>query len=140
VFPQDAIKQRFSAINVKKNQSLVKRGKTPEEALDIHNEITIITSNDSTFAMWSEVIRSHSQGEFLDPETNPLKKFKDNKTWRSEKEGVLNCEFFKWLGNLIEAYHRKFLQTHTESIWRKSCVCLPKGDDEDDFFHAHRLL
>jgi hypothetical protein len=104
----DAIKQHFAAIDVKKTQSLLKRGKTPEEALDIHNKIKIITFDDSTFALWSEVIASHSQGELLDPETNPLKKFKENKNWRPEKEGVLNREFFKWLGNLTEADHRKF--------------------------------
>jgi hypothetical protein len=75
----DAIKQHFAAIDVKKTSSLVKRGKTPEEALDIHNEIKIITSDDSTFALWSQVIASHSQGELFDPETNPLKKFKENK-------------------------------------------------------------
>jgi hypothetical protein len=86
----------------------MKKGKTPEEALDIHNEIKIITSDDSTFALWSEVIASHSQGELIDPETNPLKKFKENKSWRPEKEGVLNREFFKWLENLTEADHRKF--------------------------------
>jgi hypothetical protein len=73
----------------------VKRKKTHKEALDIYNKIKIMTSDDSTFAMWSEVIASHSQGELLDPETNPLKKFKDNKTWRLEKEGVFNRKFFK---------------------------------------------
>jgi hypothetical protein len=41
----DAIKQRFAAIDVKKTQSLMKRGKTPEEALDIHNEIKIMGPN-----------------------------------------------------------------------------------------------
>ena len=45
--------------------------------------------------MWSEVIASYSQGELFDPETNPLKKFKVNKSWRLEKDGVLNHEFFK---------------------------------------------
>jgi hypothetical protein len=104
----DAIKQCFAAIDVKRTQSLIKRGKTPEAALDVHNEIKIITSDDSTFALWSKVIASHSHGELLDPETNPLKKFKENKNWRPEKEGVLNREFFKWLGNLTEADHRKF--------------------------------
>jgi hypothetical protein len=44
----------------------------------------------------------------LDLETNPLKKFKDNKSWRLEKEGVLNHKFFQWLGNLTEADHQKF--------------------------------
>jgi hypothetical protein len=76
----NAIKHRFAAIDVKKTQSLLKKGKTSEEALDIHNEIKIITSDDSTFALWSEVIESHSQGELLNPETNPLKKLKENKS------------------------------------------------------------
>jgi hypothetical protein len=31
----------------------------------------------------------------FDPETNPLKQFKENKAWRPEKDGVLNREFFK---------------------------------------------
>jgi hypothetical protein len=73
----------------------VKRGKIHEEALEIHNKIKIITFDDSTFSLWNEVIASHSQRELLDPETNPLKKFKDHKTWRPEKEGVLNREFFR---------------------------------------------
>jgi hypothetical protein len=34
----------------------------------------------------------------------------------------------------------EILQTHTQLIRRKSYVCLPEGGDEDDFFHAHRLL
>jgi hypothetical protein len=56
----DAIRQRFSAIDVKKTQSERKKGKTHEEALDIHNEIKIITSQDAMFELWSEVISSHS--------------------------------------------------------------------------------
>jgi hypothetical protein len=48
--------------------------------LDIYNEVKIITSNDSTFALWSEVIASYSQGELYDPKTNPLKKFKVTKS------------------------------------------------------------
>jgi hypothetical protein len=106
----DAVKHRFAAIDVQKTQSLMKKGKTLEEALDIHNEIKIITSDDSTFALWSEVIASHSQGELYDPETDPLKQFKVNKSWRPEKDGVLNREFFKWLGNLTEADHRRFCE------------------------------
>ena len=95
---------------MKKTQSLLKRGKTAEEALDIHNEIKIITSADETFKLWSEVISEHSQGLLYDPETNPLKIFKENKAWRPEKDGVLNREFFKWLGNLTEADHRRFCE------------------------------
>jgi hypothetical protein len=77
-----------------------KKRKTHDEALDIHNKIKIITSADSIFVLWSEVIASHNQDELYDPETNPLKKFKENKSW--------NREFFKWLGNLSEVDHRKF--------------------------------
>jgi hypothetical protein len=122
----DAIKQRFATIDVKKTQSHMKRGKTPEEALDIHNEIKIITSDDSTFAMWSEVIASHSEGELLDPETNPLKKFKENKNWKPEKEGVLNREFFKWLGNLTEADHRKFCKNILNRSGESHVYAYPK--------------
>jgi hypothetical protein len=105
---------------------LVKRGKTPKEALDIHNKIKIITSNDSIFALWSEVIASHSQGELLDPKTNPLKKFKDNKTWRPEKEDVLNRELFKWLGNLTEADHRKFCKYILNRSGKNHVYAYPK--------------
>jgi hypothetical protein len=65
---------------VKKTQSERKKGKTHEEALDIHNEIKIITSQDAMFELWSEVISSHSQGELFNPEINPLRRFKENKS------------------------------------------------------------
>ena len=55
----DAVKQHFTAIDVKKTQSLLKKGKTLKKALDIHDVIKIITSDDSLFALWSEVIASH---------------------------------------------------------------------------------
>ena len=102
------MKYCFAAIDVQKTQSLMKKGKTLEEALDIYNEIKIITFDDLTFALWNEVIASHSQGELFDPETNPLKQFKMNKSWRPEKDGVLNREFFKWLGNRTEVDHHRF--------------------------------
>ena len=88
-FP-DAVKHSFAAIDVKKTQSLLKKEKTPEEALDIHNKIKIITSDDLTYALWNEVIASQSQGELFDLETNPLKQFKVNKSWRLEKDEILN--------------------------------------------------
>lgn len=56
----DAIKQRFFAIDVKKKASLKKKGKTHNEALDIHNDVKIITFDDSIFALWSEVIASYN--------------------------------------------------------------------------------
>jgi hypothetical protein len=58
----------------------MKKEKTWEEALDIHNGIKIITSKDSTFERWNEVISRHSQGELYDMETNSLRKFKENKS------------------------------------------------------------
>ena len=75
---------------MKKTQTKRKKGKSHEEALDIYNEIKIIRLQDETFELWSEVISSHNQGVLLDPETNPLKKFKENKSWRPEKDGILN--------------------------------------------------
>jgi hypothetical protein len=56
----DAVRQRFSTIDVKKTASLKKKGNIHDEALDIHNKVKIITSDDSTFALWSEVIASHN--------------------------------------------------------------------------------
>jgi hypothetical protein len=76
----DAIKQRFSITNIKITASLKKKGKIHHEALDIYNEVKIITSNDSIFALWSEIIASHNQGELHNPKTNSLKKFKENKS------------------------------------------------------------
>jgi hypothetical protein len=57
-----------------------------------------------------QVIASHSQGELCNPETNLPKKFKElwNKSWRPEKDGVLNRKFIKWLGSLSEEDHQKF--------------------------------
>ena len=63
----DAIKHCFYAINVKKTQSLVKTRKTHKEALNIHKTIKIMTSNDSTFSLWNEVIASHKQVSFWTP-------------------------------------------------------------------------
>jgi hypothetical protein len=68
----------------------MKEGKTQEEALDIHNEIKTITFDNPTFKLWNKVISSHSPGELYDPEINPLWKFKENKWWTLEKDGVHN--------------------------------------------------
>ena len=54
--------------------------KTQEEVLDIHNEIKIITLEDSTFKFWNKVILSYNQGKLYDPKTNPRQKFKENKS------------------------------------------------------------
>ena len=76
-----AIQQRFSLIDVKKNQRETKkdskRGKEP--LLDLHNKIKIITLSDEVFALWSELIANYSQEELLDPET--CEKMKLNSRW-----------------------------------------------------------
>jgi hypothetical protein len=100
------------------------------EAFNIHNEVKIITSSDSMFLLWSEVISNHSQGKLYNPEMNPLKKFKENKSWRPKKDGVLNREFFKWLGNQSEAHHRKFCKHILNKL----------GDNEDHLIHIDKLL
>jgi hypothetical protein len=53
---------------------------------------------DSTFELWSKVISSHIEGELYDPKTKlgkPVRKFKETKSWRPKKDGILNREFFK---------------------------------------------
>jgi hypothetical protein len=54
------------------------------------------------------VISSHSQGKLYDPEIHFLKKYKENKSWTPEKDGVLQQEFFKWLKNLSQDDHLVF--------------------------------
>ncbi len=83
--------------------------KKKSDALDLHNEIKIITSSDETFALWSELISAYAQGELIDVDSNPLKKYKDKKSWVSQKDDILNREFFKWLGNLSESDHYKMI-------------------------------
>lgn len=77
--------------------------------LDLHNEIKIITSLDETFALWSKLIPACAQGDLMDVDSYPLKKFKDNPKWVPERDGVLNREFFKWSGNMTEDDHAKMI-------------------------------
>jgi hypothetical protein len=51
-----SIRQRFLAIDVKKTYGKRKKGKTQDEALDIHNKIKIITLQDAIF----ELLPCHS--------------------------------------------------------------------------------
>jgi hypothetical protein len=44
---------------------------------DVKNEVTIITALDDIFALWSNFITSHNNGELIDPDTQ--KKFNKNK-------------------------------------------------------------
>jgi hypothetical protein len=76
--------------------------------------------------LWSEVISSYSKHELYDPETNPLKKFKENKSWRLEKDSILNSEFFKWLRNLSKADHRKFCKHILNKVGDSNIYSYPK--------------
>jgi hypothetical protein len=99
-----AMQQRFANIDVKKNQS------SKGSALDLRNELKIIMSSDATFAKWKELISSHAQGELIDVDSDELRKFKDSPKFKPETDGVLNREFFKWLGNLTEADHVRMIE------------------------------
>ena len=59
-----AIQQRFSQIDVKRNQQETKKvaRKGKEPLLDLHNKIKIIMSSDETFDLWKELIIKYSQG------------------------------------------------------------------------------
>ena len=78
-----AIQQRFSQIDVKKNQQETRKGarKGKEPLLDLHNKIKIITSSDETFDLWKELIIKYSQGELLDVDTTPICKMRLNPKW-----------------------------------------------------------
>ena len=106
-----AIQQCFSQIDVKRNQQETKKGarKGKEPLLDLHNEIKIITSSDETFDLWKELIIKYSQGELLDVDATPICKMRLNPKWTPHRDGILSCEFFKWLSNCDEEDHRKLI-------------------------------
>ena len=106
-----AIQQRFSQIDVKRNQQEMKKvaRKGKEPLLDLHNEIKIITSSDETFDLWKELIIKYSQGELLDVDATSICKMRLNPRWTPHRDGILSREFFKWLGNCNEEDHRKLI-------------------------------
>ena len=105
----EAVQEKFSSIEVnaiRKNlRSSSSKSRKVDDALNIQNEIKIITADDSTFELWSEVISAHSTGELMDPET--MRKFKEIKGWKPERDGHINREFFKFMGNMSTEDHRK---------------------------------
>jgi hypothetical protein len=58
----------------------MKKGKARKEALDMYNETKIISLEDSTLELWSKIISCYNEGKLYDPETNLLRKFKENKS------------------------------------------------------------
>lgn len=51
------------------------------------------------------MISAHSTGELMDPES--LKKYKEIKGWKPERDGQINREFFKFMGNMSTEDHKK---------------------------------
>ena len=96
---------------MKRNQQETRKGarKGKEPLLDLHNEIKIITSSDETFELWKELIIKYSQGELLDVDATPICKMRLNPKWTPHRDGILSCEFFKWLGNCDEEDHKKLI-------------------------------
>ena len=96
---------------MKKNQQETKKEarKGKEPLLDLNNEIKIITSSNKTFALWKDLIIKYSQGELLDLEVSSIEKINLNQKLTLHKDGIMNKEFFKWLGNCDEEDHRKLI-------------------------------
>lgn len=120
----DAIRQRFANIDVKKNLQMAKSKKGP--LLDLHNEVKIITSADATYNLWKELISAYAQGELINVDSNPLRKFKDTPRWKPEKDGVITREFFKWLGNMSEADHSQMIRHILNRSGEKRAFRWPK--------------
>ena len=106
-----AIQQRFSQIDMKRNQQETRKGvrKGKEPLLNLQNEIKIIMSSDKTFDLWKELIIKYSQGELLDVDATPICKMRLNPKWTPHRDGILSCEFFKWLGNCNKEDHKKLI-------------------------------
>ena len=119
----NAIQQRFSLIDMKRNQQKTKKGarKGKKPLLDLHNEIKIITSSDKTFELWKELIIKYLQGELLDVDATPICKMRLNPKWTPHRDGILSREFFKWLGNCDEEDHKKLI-LHVLGCSRESRV------------------
>ena len=107
----NAIQQRFSLINVRRNQQETRKGARKEKKplLDLHNEIKIISSSNETFELWKELIIKYSQGELLDVDATPICKMRLNPKWTPHRNGILSYEFFNWLGNCDEEDHKKVI-------------------------------
>ena len=123
-----AIQQRFSQIDVKKNQLETRKGarKQKKPLLDRHNEIKIITSRDETFDLWKELIIKYSQGELLDVDVTPMCKMLLNPKWTLHKDGIMSREFFKWLGNCDEEDHKKLILHILGRSWESWIFGYPK--------------
>ena len=117
----DAMKLRFSMIEVKKSQGALSKNKAAD--VNITNEIKIITASDEVYELWKEVISRQSQGLLLDPES--MKPLRDVRSWDPENDGVLKREFFKHLGNMAE-YDLKRLALHLLNRTPKRTLLHPK--------------
>ena len=106
----NAVQQRFANIDVKKNIALSAGKQKDSPLLDLRNEVKIIMSSDSTFALWSKMISMYASsmyasGMLINVDHPDFFLCKETKGWKPEKDGALNREFFKWLGGLSERDH-----------------------------------
>ena len=101
----NAVQQRFANIDVKKNIALSEGKQKDSPLLDLRNEVKIIMSSDSTFALWSKMISMYASGMLINVDHPDFLLCKETKGWKPEKDGALNREFFKWLGGLSEKDH-----------------------------------
>ena len=97
----NAVQQRFANIDVKKNIALSEGKQKDSPLLDLRNEVKIIMSSDSTFAMWS----MYASGMLINVDHPNFLLCKETKGWKPKKDGALNREYFKWLGGLSERDH-----------------------------------
>ena len=88
--------KRFSLIEVNKSLKISKT-KAREEKLKLTNKLRLITAPDEVYKLSSEVISAAAHGELLNPDTDMM--FNAKQDWNPEN-CMLNCEFFKHLGNL----------------------------------------
>ena len=126
-------------IDVAKSQAeLQKPGKS--KALTLTNEVKVISSSDETFKLWQEVISAAAQGDLVDLNKEGMPKYEDVKNWVPAADGMLNREFFKFLGNMTEADHAKMCK-HILSqsgplrtlAWPKVTIKQPSSFLEDTY-------
>jgi hypothetical protein len=134
-----AMRARFAMIDVARSQAeLRKSGKS--KALSLTNEVKVITSSDETFKLWQEVISAAAHGDLVDVDKEGMPKYKDVKNWVPAADGMLNREFFKFLGNMSETDHAKMCKhilgrsgPSRKLAWPKVTIKQPTSFLEDSY-------
>ena len=68
---------------------------------DVKSELSMITVEDSHFAMWKEFIERHHRGELINPDTRDM--YKDKAPFILSLKFQLTREFFKHFGHFTNA-------------------------------------